>query len=408
MISSGILIMGQGLFGTLLPVRAELEGFATLTIGLFGSLFYIGFAVGCLGVPYIVRRTGHIRAFAILAAIAAITPLLHVIGIDAVIWSVLRAVLGFCVAGMFMVMESWLNERSTNETRGQVLSIYVVINYAAMTVGQLSLDLDDPGGFVLFNLASIIFALALVPICLTKSIAPTPPATIRIRLRRLYRTSPVGLVGCFVVGAANAPFWTLAPAYVTGIFGDADRVATFMAVAVVGGAISQWPLGRTSDLIDRRYVIAFGCLGGAVAGFGLAFVGDLVWALYLFGFLFCALGTSQYAICVAHANDYVEPTDVVEASSGLLLAFAAGASLGPFAASVMMSLLGVGGLFIHTAILHLLLVAFVAYRMGRRAARPAKEREHFVMMEPRSTPSIFELDPRAERAPEREPDDGLV
>jgi MFS family permease len=206
LLAVAILFLGNGLQGVLLPVRATLEAFATTSIGLIASAYSAGFMVGCLWMPYIVRRVGHIRTFAVCSAIAASVVLLMALAVHPLVWIPLRALSGICFAGLFMVIESWLNERATSGNRGQVLAVYMVVNLTAVTVGQMMLPLGDPAGFPLFALTAMAIALALVPVGLTTSSAPQPLREVRLRLGRLYAMSPVGVVGGFFVGLANGAF----------------------------------------------------------------------------------------------------------------------------------------------------------------------------------------------------------
>jgi MFS family permease len=287
-----------------------------------------------------------------------------------------------------------------------VLSVYVVVSFAAITCGQLLLTVAPPEGFELFSLVALLIAVALVPVCLTTAPAPAPLASVKLRIGRLYRISPVGVVGCLIVGLANGAFWTLAPAYVTGSGGTAETVATFMSVAVLGGALSQWPMGRASDLVDRRFVIVAACVVGAAAGVGLAVITpgrDALWALAALALAYGGTALSIYALCVAHANDFIGPGEAVETSSGLLLTFSIGAAIGPFAASWAMSEFGASYLFGYTAALHLVFALFAGYRITRRAAVPPAERDDFVMLDARHSPQMFELDPRGEGTAEPAP-----
>ena len=392
--SVALLLMGNGLQGTLLPVRAELEAFGAFNIGLLGSSYFAGFAVGCLFAPRFVRRIGHIRSFTAFAAVASAVVLAHALAVTPGAWLPLRAITGFCFAGLYVVMESWLNARATNQTRGAILSLYTMVNLTVITLGQLMIVLADPQTFVLFSAAAILISLAGVPVALTTSPAPPPPSSVRARPLKLYRLSPVGVVGAFAVGVANGPFWTLAPAYGVASGLDTGGVALLMALTVIGGAVGQWPLGRLSDRVDRRWMILAGCLGAALAGAGLVATGILAprWLLPT-AFGFGAFAIPMYALCVAHANDFVDPADFVETSSGLLLASALGSAIGPLLASAMMHQVGPGGLFGTTAVIHLLLAGFVLYRMRRRAAPAA--RAPFVAV-PRTSTGISTLDPRAE------------
>lgn len=380
LLSVALLLMGNGLQGTLLPVRANLEAFSATDIGILGSAYFFGFAAGCLYGPRLIRRAGHIRAFAALVAIASCVVLVHSLFLNAYLWWVLRAMTGFCFAVLYMIIESWLNEKSTNETRGFVFSLYTIINLTVITIGQLMLGLDRPEGFPLFLLASILVSLAAVPVALTKAEAPAPVLSVKIRLGHLYRLSPVGVVGCLAVGLANGSFWALAPVFAQDKGADTWGVAIFMSTAVLAGALGQWPLGRLSDKMDRRRVIIAAACGSAIAGI-LFVVWAPPWDLGLLAliFLFGLFAFPIYGLSVAHMNDYVEPDGYVEAASGLLLVFALGAVIGPIVASTLTSYFGPDALFGMTAAVQLSLAGFAFYRMRKRA--PAPEEEHVTFAE---------------------------
>ncbi len=409
-----ILFFGNGLQGVLLPVRATLEAFATTSIGLIASAYSAGFMVGCFCMPHVVRRVGHIRTFAVCAAIAASVVLLMVLAVHPVVWIPLRALSGVCFAGLFMVIESWLNERATSVNRGQVLAVYMVINLTAVTVGQMMLPFGDPAGFSLFALTAIAITLALVPVGLTTSSAPQPLREVRLRLRRLYAISPVGVVGGFFVGLANGAFGGLGAVFATQIGLPITGVALFMSASLVGGALAQLPIGRLSDRTDRRKVLVAVCLLAATTGGLLALLGDARQSGQLLGTganlatvsplalialvtLFGAAIYSQYSLCVAHTNDFVSREEFVEASSGLLLTWAIGASIGPLLGAFAMDGLGVGGLFLYTAVAHAGFALFIMYRISQRAAVPPAERDRYVAAgrPSRTTPVAVELDPRA-------------
>jgi MFS family permease len=414
LLAVAILFFGNGLQGVLLPVRATLEAFATTSIGLIAAAYSVGFMAGCLSMPYIVRRVGHIRTFAVCAAIAASVVLVLALAVHPIVWIPLRALSGICFAGLFMVIESWLNERATSVNRGQILAIYMVINLSAVTAGQMVLPLGAPEGFSLFAVTAIAITLALVPVGLTTSDAPQPLRQVRLRLGRLYAMSPVGVVGGFFVGLANGAFGGLGAVFATQIGMSVTGVALFMSAALVGGALAQVPIGRLSDRTDRRKVIVGVCLLAALAGGLLALLGDarqggllleapvrladlspvvLVAVATLFG----AAIYPQYSLCVAHTNDFVGREEFVEASSGLLLTWAIGASIGPVLAAFAMDALGVGALFLYTALVHAGFAVFTIYRISRRAPVPTAERDRYVAggRPSRTTPVAVDLDPRA-------------
>jgi MFS family permease len=403
LVATAILLIGQGLQGTLVPVRGRIEGFSDLSIGLLGSFYFAGFVLGCLIGPYMVRRVGHIRSFAALAAAASAAPLAHAIFLNEPSWVILRMITGFCFAGLYMVIESWLNERATNTTRGAIMSAYTVINLTALIGGQWLLTVDDPAGFVLFALSSILLSVALVPVSLTSAVQPPPITGVKLRLGHLYRTSPVGLVGALAVGLANGTFWTLAPVFAQDRGFDVPGIAAFMTAVILGGALAQWPLGRLSDGMDRRKVIAAACLIASITGVMLFATGQpgvpdvLLGAnvLLLIAFVFGAFSLPIYAICVAHMNDQIDRSEFVEASGGLLLAYGIGAIAGPFLASLMAELMGMSGIFAFTAIIMAFMTGFTLYRISRKRAPSSEEKDDYVGV-PRSTPEVYALDPRSE------------
>lgn len=380
LLSVALLLMGNGLQGTLLPVRANIEAFSQIDIGIMGSVYFLGFAIGCYFGPHLVKRVGHIRTFTAMVAVASSVVLGHSVFIESISWWAMRGVTGFCFAVLYLVIESWLNAKSTNENRGLVFSIYTIINLTVITVGQMLLIADSPQSFTLFALASVLVSLAAVPVALTTAQAPPPVVTVKIRLFRLYRLSPVGVMGCLAVGLANGAFWSLAPVFAQETRGGVENIAIFMSIVVIAGAAGQWPLGWLSDKVDRRKVIVTATVGAGVAGFALAFFGPGHPALVeplAFAFGFFALPV--YALSVAHMNDFVAAEDYVEAAGGLLLVFAAGAVLGPIFASIIIDHTGIVSLFFFTAVVHVLMAGFAFYRMFRR--QPAPDEEHVAFAE---------------------------
>lgn len=405
-----LLLTGNGLQGTLLPVRASLEAFGTLEIGILGSSYFVGFAAGCFYGPHLVRRAGHIRTFTAMVAIASCVALAHVLIINPVFWWVMRASTGFCFAVLYMVIESWLNERATNENRGVVFSIYTIINLTVMTLGQMMLVIEEPSEFTLFAFASILVSLAAVPVALTRSPAPAPIAAVKIRLRYLYRLSPVGVVGCLTVGLANGSFWGLAPVFAQSGGQGSTAVALFMSFAVIAGAIGQWPLGHLSDRIDRRKVIILATFGAALAGIGMVLLPDTVpGGVFPFAFLFGLFAFPLYALSVAHMNDFVEPAGYVEAAGGLLLVFALGAAVGPLLASIVIGFVGIQYLFAYTAFVHLAMAGFAVHRLYQREPVSEEEQVPFVdsirvaqtvsLVDPLSSPEELPVEPSDVSAP---------
>jgi MFS family permease len=389
-----ILLTGNGLQGTLLPLRARIESFDVVEIGVLGSSYFVGFVLGCLGGPYMVRRAGHIRTFAALSAVASTVVLAHLLALSPVAWWVMRATTGFCFAGLYIVIESWLNERSTNQNRGLIMAVYTIINLTVITIGQMMITLYDPSEFALFSLASILVSLAAVPVAMTAAPGPSPIEAVRLRPVYLMRLSPVGFVGCFAVGVTNGSFWSLGPLFAADIGFDTTGIAVFMSATVLGGALLQWPLGRLSDRMDRRKVIAFACLMAGGAGAAL-----VAWAVHdadmviPVAVVFGAFTFSIYALCAAHAFDFASGGSFVEMASGLLLVNGAGSVLGPVVAAFFMQGYGPAGLFIVTAVVHVAMAGFALYRLYVRKAVPDDVKPGFVAAAPGATA----LDPRAGR-----------
>jgi MFS family permease len=401
--SAALLLTGSGLQGTLLSYRAALEGWGDGTIALLMSSYFGGFLAGCWAAPYVVRRVGHIRAFAVFAAIAGSAALLHSLLVSPGVWALLRLVSGVCFAGLYMIIESWLNEKTANAERARVISVYRLVDIGASTLGQFLLAANEPRTALPFAMLTILICLSLVPVSLTQTVAPPVPRTAQLRVGNLFRVSPLAIVACFGLGAANGAFWALAPASLAAAGQPTTFVASFMAAALIGGALLQWPVGRISDFLDRRTVLAAGLFAAAIGGFALAFAQDAGnQALLAAAAAFGAAMFPLYSICVAHANDFATPDAFLEVSSGLLLANAAGSVLGPLAAAALTAALGARALFAFIGAVLLLLGLYALYRMTRRPTTAVELHNDFVPV-PRTTPNVFTLDPRqeAEDAPAR-------
>lgn len=375
LIGVSILLTGQGLQGTLLPVRASLEDFSTISIGIIGGAYFLGFTIGCLKVGELVQRVGHVRVFAAMTALASATPLLHGLVLNAWIWGLLRLLTGFCLAVLYVVIESWLNEQSTNENRGIVFSTYVMITLTVLAVGQMMVLLYDPFEMHLFAIASVLVSLAAIPVALSTSPMPEQPKSVEIDIRRLYLTSPAGTVACLAAGLANGSFWSLAPVFTAGISADVSLAAWFMTSTVIGGAILQWPLGFLSDKIGRRKVlIAAAAIGTAASALIVVMADELSWAgISILGAAWGSVAFPIYALSVAHTNDHADTSEYVTVSSGLLLMYGIGAILGPFIASAIMTLTTSTGLYAFTGLVHLLLVLYVTHRNFRRTSAPSDQ-----------------------------------
>lgn len=375
--SVALLIMGNGLQFMLLPIRGGLEGFSAFEVGLLGSGYFLGFVLGCAFTPLLIMRAGHIRTFAALVAIASAAALGYPIALDALVWIALRFITGFCLAGLYLVVESWLNDQATNETRGTLISTYVTVNFTVITLGQMLVTLFRPDSFVLFSIASILVSLAAVPIVMTRSSQPAPITIVRFRPLRMFRLSPTGTVSIFLIGMATGSFWSLGPVYASAASGSVTDAALFMSAAVLGGAVLQWPVGKISDGIDRRQVMIALALFSALAGVAIVMMPYAIWPWLLLGFAFGAGLLPSYAIAAAHVFDFADRSDYVEISAGLLLLNGIGSTLGPLISSLSIELIGPAGMFVTNGAVQIVLVIFVAVRLTRREGLPEADKQNF-------------------------------
>ncbi len=374
-----ILLTGQGLQGVLVPVRATLEAFPTVAVGFIGGFYFLGFTVGCWKGGKLIERAGHVRVFAAMTAVASVAPLLHGLWVNLWTWGLLRLTSGFCFAVLYVVIESWLNERSTNENRGSVFSAYIIINMVMLAVGQQMLLLHDPGELQLFAVASVLVSLASVPLLMSRREQPQPIEESHFNIGLLYRNSPSGMLGTLASGLANGSFWALAPVFTASVSSDVNLAATFMTASVIGGAVGQWPLGWWSDRVDRRYVLISTCLAALVIDltawqFAPQFAVPGVLGL---GFAWGALAFPVYSLSVAQANDRADPGTFVMISSGLLLMYGVGAVIGPFISSAVMTGLGASSLFLFAAVVHGCLVLFIVLRRARESETPEQDVRDF-------------------------------
>jgi MFS family permease len=376
--SVSLLLMGNGLQGTLVPVRGNMDAFTSIELGLLGTAYFLGFTFGCVHGPLLLRRSGHIRAYLAMTSLASVVALLHALYVDPVGWWALRAITGYCFAILYIIIESWLNARSDNRTRGTVFSIYTAINLTVITAGQMMLGLANPESFTLFAFASILVSLAALPVAFTDSASPEQPEFVRPRIAKLFRISPVGAAGCFAVGLANGAFWSLGPVFAQNEGFGIHEIAVFMSAVVLGGALAQWPLGSVSDRMDRRIVMVLAAIIAMSAGLVLMMLPKADKSmLVVAGAVFGAGAFPLYALAVAHANDYADAKQSVEVSSGLLLIYGTGAAIGPLLTSLWKEAVSGPALFFFTAAVHVLLAGYIVWRMSRRVPAQPEQRVNF-------------------------------
>ena len=367
----GILMLGDGLQGTLLAVRADLEGFSATLTGLVMSTFYIGFLIGSIMTPRITIKVGHIRVFAAYAAISSTAILIQSLAVTVPLWIAMRLISGFCFAGLYIVAESWLNDRATNETRGKLLSLYMVVTYIGIGAGQLLLNLANPLEFQLFILISILISVAVVPLLLSAGSPPTFHDSVRISLFELFRLTPLGIVSMFAVGLVTATFFALGPVYAQRIGLNIRDTSYFMTAAVIGTVLLQGPIGALSDRFDRRRVLTIVTILTSVTAL-ICIPAEQVstQALFLAIALFGGLAFPLYSVCIAYTNDHLKPKQMIAASGALVLVSGLGAIMGPILVAVIMDTYGNQAMFWSIAAVHALTGVFAIYRMIRSAPVP--------------------------------------
>lgn len=365
-----ILIAGNGLLSTFVPLSAVAAQFSDFKIGLIASSYFFGMLIGCIATPRLVARAGHIRAFAAMSAVAAVSASAHAVFTDPLAWALIRAVTGFCFAGLFATIESWFHDKADNAVRGKVLALYQMFNFAGSALGQQMVRLAPPGAFALFSGAAALISLAVLPLAFTKSDPPDPPPAPRLRLWYLYGLSPVALVGVLTAGAANGTLWSLGPVFAASTGLSPGGVATFMTAIILAAAAVQWPTGRIADRYDRRLVMLATLMVAAVvevAFIWFANAGPLV--LYLLATALGATALVVYPLSSGHAADLSNRDNMVEISTGLLLTYTVGAIVGPTVCAAMMTWLGPQALFIHNLAIHIAFILFIVWRLR---ARPPK------------------------------------
>ncbi len=401
-LGAGLLLLGHGMLTTLLAVRGNIEGFDATLIGGIGTAYYAGFFGGCIFLPPLMRRVGHIRMFTAAGALIAAATLLHGLLPEPVAWLPVRFLTGFAMTTSFMAVESWLNVRATNATRGRMMSIYMVVNLGAAMMAQQGLRLADPRGLDLFAIAAVLMCVGLLPVALTRSEQPMMPPTVRLNVGKLYRLSPMGVVGCFLSGMITSPYWVLGAVYAQRQGMDLPATTIFLSTVILGGILMQWPLGWISDRIDRRTVLIgiFALVTLVASSMALVPIMGLQLPAPIWLAQAAAFGGTAFcvnAVCVSHVNDVMGDGDRISVSAGLLLMFGSGAIISPVLAGYSMSWFGPGGMFAQIAAAALFGMVFAIVRRKARAAPPQDQKEPFVAVA-RTTPAAIPLDPRVPAA----------
>lgn len=385
LLGMGVLMLGAGLQSTLLGLRATLEGFPPPVTGIIMSGYYIGYLAGTAAAPRMLRRIGHIRVFAALAAVASATILVQAAFVEPFVWVAMRLTSGVCFAGIYVVAESWLNDRASHANRGRLLAVYMLVLYIGLGLAQFLIILASPNTTTPFMLVSVLISLSLVPIVVSAQQAPEPLVPRKVRYRDLYRNSPLGVVAVSVSGMISAIVFSMGPVYgrLSGL--GTSGIATFMAVSILAAVLTQYPVGRLSDRMDRRTVIAAACTVATIVAASIVGWGRMPHAVFLLlSALFSGSALTLYSLAVSHVNDKLEPAQMVAASSALLRLNGAAAALGPVLAGSLISAFGPSAYFSMLATLTGTLTIYDLWRKARRKPVPPEQKGPFISAQPQA------------------------
>lgn len=385
-----LLMLGNGLQATLLGVRGALEGFGPQEMAVVMSAYFLGFLAGSRLAPGMIGRVGHVRVFAALGSLISAVLILYPTLVHPVAWAGLRVLIGFCFAGVYVVTESWLNDQATNETRGQTLSLYLIVQMVGIITAQGMITLADPGGFLLFVIPSVLVSLAFAPILLTVSVAPAFQSTKPMTLRALFSISPLGMMGAFLLGGVFGAQFGMAPVFATESGLSLGQIAVFVGTIYVGGLVCQYPLGWLSDRLDRRVMILALSVFCGIAMTGAFFIGNVYVALLVAAFIMGGGSHALYALFIAHTNDVLEPADMAAASGGLIFVNGLGAVAGPLIVGALMGAVGPSGYFLYLAVLLAAIALYTMWRMSQRTGLPVEETAPITPITPIATTVVLE------------------
>lgn len=394
LLAVAILLLGSGLLGTTLGIRAGMEGFSDAVTGIIMAAFFLGYVLGSYWCPHLIRQVGHIRAFAVFAAIGGVSSIVHGLIVAPMVWWLLRVVTGICMVGLYLVIESWLNSLLDRQHRGKIFAVYVSVTLLSLGASQYLILIYGAGELATLALGAIFFSLALVPIAVTRLTQPAHVPAPKLIIGRLFSISPLGAAASLATGLGNGAFWGLGALYAHNLgFPDAD-IALFMSAVVFGGALLQVPIGHQSDRHDRRTVLMIVSLFSVLAAVSIfvfslqSKAGLMISALFYGGFSFAV-----YSLGVAHTNDHIEADEVMDATRGLLLLNGVGAAIGPIVGGLLMQYYGTQYLILYFAAVFGSLGVFAVYRMFFGVSIPIEEQGEFVPLS-RTAQAAVEMDPR--------------
>ncbi|QHQ34659.1 MFS transporter [Algicella marina] len=386
-----LLMIGNGLQGTVLGLRGSIEGYSAATMSYVMSGYFVGFLLGSRLAPLMIRRVGHVRVFAALASLISAAFLIYAAAPHPVVWAAMRLLVGLCFSGVYVVTESWLNDKATNETRGQALSLYLIVQMVGIISAQAIANFADAGGYMLFVIMSVLVSIAFAPILLSASPAPVFQTTKPMSLIELYHASPLGVVSTFLLGGVFAGMFGMASVFGTEAGLSVPEVTLFISMFYVGGMALQFPLGWVSDRMDRRWLI-FGTTVFAVISMlmALPFIGYSSTLLVL-AFIIGGCANPLYSLVIAYTNDFLESDDMAAASGGLLFVNGLGAISGPLVIGWAMNYFGPYAYFGYIALLFALIAAYAAYRMTQRPAPNVEDTATYTAILPQASPVAMEV-----------------
>jgi MFS family permease len=396
-----LLMLGNGMQGTLLGIRGGIEGFTTAQMSYVMAAYFLGFLFGSRMTPEMIRRVGHVRVFAALGSMISAVLILYAAAPDWMAWAAMRVVIGFSFSGVYITAESWLNNASTNETRGQALSMYMIMQMLGIIAAQALLNFGDPSGYILFVIPSILVSLAFTPILLSVSQAPAFETTKRLSFSALYRASPLGCVGMFLLGGVFSAQFGMSSVWGTAEGLTIKQISIFVAAIYVGGLVFQYPIGWASDRLGRRALVLWlSLLGGIAMLFPVMFHMNFT-ALLVIAVMMGGISNPLYSLLVAYANDFLDASDMAAASAGLLFINGLGAISGPVITGYAMEKMGPSGYFLLMAVLFLALAGYAAWRMTRRRVLLSHQTAGFTPLSP--TASVLAVEAALEASSDAHP-----
>lgn len=383
-----LLMVGNGMQGTLLGIRGEIEGISTTQMSVVMAAYFGGFVLGSLIVPGMIQRVGHVRVFAALGSLISAVLIVYAAAPNWIAWTLMRLLIGFSFCGVYITAESWVNASAGNETRGRAMSAYFIVQMLGLVTGQVLMNVSDPGGWMLFVIPSVLVSVAFTPILLAQVPAPRFETIAPMSMARLYRTSPLGCIGIFLIGGVFSAVMGMGSVWAASIGMSVREISAFVAALWIGGLMAQYPVGWLSDRLDRRLLITALAVFGALVTVVAAAIPAGIWGYLLAAALVGGVANPVYALLIAYTNDFLDTSDMAAASAGLLLINGAGSVFGPILTGWLMAVIGPEGFWIYMAVLLAALGLYGGWRMTRRATPPMDQ--SYAVLSPSATPVAVE------------------